>query len=77
MSKVCVKLNWLNVHDRYLQFIVFDIFKYYINHYPDYFNEVSCTFDVNEVAMCSCNKKLKLPLAQVEIRNAEFFVFRV
>ena len=35
MSRICVKefleLNWLNVHDRYLQFIISDIFKFYNN----------------------------------------------
>ena len=35
MSRICVKefleLNWLNGHDRYLQFIVSDIFKFYNN----------------------------------------------
>ena len=33
MSRICVnkflELNWLNVHDRYLQFIVSHIFKFY------------------------------------------------
>ena len=37
VSKIYVKrvlqINWLKVHDRYLQFIVSDIFKY-----PEYFN---------------------------------------
>ena len=39
MSRICVneflELNWLNVHDRYLQFIVSDIFKFYNNQCPD------------------------------------------
>ena len=42
MSRICVnqflKLNWLNVYDRYLQFIASDIFKFYNNQGPDYFN---------------------------------------
>ena len=42
MSRICVneflELNWLNVHIRYLQFIVSDIFEFYNNQYPDYFN---------------------------------------
>ena len=41
MSRICVnkflELNWLNVHDRYPQFIVSDIFKFYSNQCPDYF----------------------------------------
>ena len=64
ISRICVKefleLNWLHVHDRYLQFIVSDIFKFYNNQCPDYYNEVFCPVDVNEVAMHCCNKKLKL-----------------
>ena len=64
MSRICVKefleLNWLNVHDRYLQFIVSDIFKFYNNQCPDYFNEVFCPVDDNGVATRCCNKKLKL-----------------
>ena len=46
MSKICVKkllqLNWLNVHDRYLQFIVSDIFRFYNDQCPDYFDESFC-----------------------------------
>ena len=65
MSKICVKdfleLNSLNVHDRYLQFIVSDIFKFYNNQCPDYFNEVFCPVDDDGVVTRCCNKKLKLP----------------
>ena len=65
MSRICVneflELNWLNVHDRYLQFTDSDIFKFYNNQCPDYFNEVFCPADDNGVATPSCNKKLKLP----------------
>ena len=68
MSSICVNeflvLNWLNVHDRHLQFIVSDIFKFYNNHCPDYFSEVFCPVDNNGVAMCCCNKELKLPSHQ-------------
>ena len=42
-SKICVKeflqLNWLNVHDRYLQFIVSNIFKFQNDQCRDYFDE--------------------------------------
>ena len=65
MSRIYVneflELNWLNVHDRYLQFIVFDIFKFSNNQCPDYFNEVFCSVDDNGVGTRSYNKKLKLP----------------
>ena len=61
MSRICVneflELNWLNVHDRYLKFIVSDIFKFYNNQCPNYFNEVFCAVDDNGVATHCCNKK--------------------
>ena len=41
--------------------IVSDIFKFYNNQCPDYFNEVFCPVDDIGVAKCCCNKKLKLP----------------
>ena len=73
MSRICVeeflKLNWLNVHDRYLQFIVSDIFKLYNNQCPDYFNEIFWPVDDNGVATRCCNKKF-------EIRNAKLIVCR-
>ena len=63
MSRICVneilELNWLIVHDRYLQLIVFDIFKFYNNQYPDYFNEIFCPVDDNGVATRYCSKKMK------------------
>ena len=72
MSRICVKefleLNWLNVHDRYLQFIVSDIFKFYNNQYPDYFIEVLCPVDNNGVAMHR-NKKLKLSFCKSKLGN--------
>ena len=44
MSRICAKdfleLKWVNIYDRYLQFIVSDIFEFYNNQCPDYFNEV-------------------------------------
>ena len=65
MSRICVneflELNWLDVNDRCLQFIVSNIFKFYNNQCPDYFNEVFCPVDDIGVATRSCNKKLKLP----------------
>ena len=71
MSRICAKefleLNWLNVHNRYLKFILSDIFKFYNNQCPDYFSEVFCPVDKNGVAMCSCNKKLKLPFRKLKL----------
>ena len=60
MSRICVneflELNWLNVHDRYLKFIVSDIFKFYNNQCPDYFNDIFCAVDNNRVPTRCCNK---------------------
>ena len=63
MSKIRAKgfleLNWLNVHDRYLKFIVYDIFKFYSNQCRDYFNDVFFPIDNNGVATRFCNKKFE------------------
>ena len=71
MSRICVneflKLNWLNVHDRYLQFIVSDIFKFCNNQCPDYFNEIFCPVDDNGIAMHCYNKKFKLPFHKTKL----------
>ena len=71
MSKICVneflELNWLNVHDRYLQFIVSDIFKFWNNRCPDYFSEVFCPVDDNGIATRCCDKKLKLPFRKTKL----------
>ena len=64
-SKIRVKkflqLNWLNVHDRYLQFIVSDIFKFQNDQYPNYFDELFWPVGENGVITHSSNKKIKLP----------------
>ena len=71
MSRICVKefleLNWLNVHGRYLQFTVSEIFKFYNDQCPDYFIDVFCPVDNNGVAMRSCNKKLKLSFCKLKL----------
>ena len=71
MPRTCAKefleLNWLNVHDRYLQFIVFDIFRFCNNQCPNYFNEVFWPVDDNGLATRSCNKKLKLPFRKSKL----------
>ena len=71
MSRIGVneflELNWVNVHDKYLQFIVSDIFKFYNNQYPDYFTEVFCPVDNNGAATRCCNKKLKLPFRKSKL----------
>ena len=40
---------------------LFDIFEFYNNQCPDYFNKVFCPVDDYGVATRSCNKRLKLP----------------
>ena len=71
MSRICVneflELNWLNVHDRYLQFIVSDIFKFYNNQCLDYFNEIFCPVDDNGIVTRCCNKKLKLSFCKTKL----------
>ena len=62
MSRICVneflELNWLDINDRNLQFIVSNISSFYINQCPDYFNEVFCPVDDNRVATHCCNKRI-------------------
>ena len=63
------KLNWFNVHNRYLQFIVSDIWKFYNNEQcSDYFNNVFCPVGDNGVATRSCSKTLKLPFRKSKLR---------
>ena len=56
-----------NVHDRYLLFFVSDIFNFYNNQCPDYFNKVFCPVSDNGVATPSCNKKFKLPFCKLKL----------
>ena len=71
MSKICLneflESNWINIHDRYLQFIFSDIFKFYNNQCPDYFNEFFCPVGDNGIAARFCNKKLKLPFGKKKL----------
>ena len=73
-AKEFLEWNWLKVHDRYLQFIVSDIFMFYSNQWPEYFNEVFCPFDDNGLATRSCNKKLKLPfrMSKLEMKSLSY-----
>ena len=70
-SKIRIKeflqLNWLNVHNRFLQFIVSDIFKFQNDQCPDYFNEIFCPAGENSVITRSSNKKLKLPFRKTKL----------
>ena len=76
MSRICVneflELNWLNVHDRYLQFIVSDIVEFYNNQCPDYFNEVFCPVDNNGVATRCCNKKLPFRKPKLRMQSLSY-----
>ena len=40
---------------------------FYNNQCPDYFNEVLCPVNDNGVAMCCCNKKLKLHFLKLKL----------
>ena len=66
-AKECLELNWHNVYDRCLQFIVSDFFKFYKNQCPDYLNEAFCPADDNQVATRSCNKKMRLPFRRSKL----------
>ena len=70
-SKIRVKeflqLSWLNFHDRYLQFIVSDIFKFQNDQCPDYFDELFCPVGENGVITRSSNKKLKLTFRKTKL----------
>ena len=46
---------------------VFDIFNFYNNQCPGYFNKVFCLVEYNGVAIHSCNKKLKLPFRKSKL----------
>ena len=62
-----LQLNWLNIHDRYLQFIVSHIFKFQKNQCPRYFDQLFCPVGENGVISCSSNKKLKLPFRKTKL----------
>ena len=70
-SKIRVKeflqSNWLNVHNRHLQFIGSDIFKFQNDQCPDYFNEIFCPVGENGVITRSSDKKLKLPFPKTKL----------
>ena len=57
--KVFLQLNWLNVHDRYSQFIVSDIFIFFWYFYISPF--------LNAVITSSSNEKLKLPFRKTKL----------
>ena len=46
---------------------VSDIFKFYNNQFPDYFDEFSCHVDDNSVITRSSNKKLKLTFGKTKL----------
>ena len=59
-AKNFLELNQLNVYDKYIQFIISNVLKFYRNQCPDCFNEDFCPVDRNGVATCYCQKKLIL-----------------
>ena len=67
-AKEFLQLNWLNVHNRYLQFIVSDIFRFQNDQCPDYFDELFCPVGENGVITCSSNQKFTLPFRNTKLR---------
>ena len=65
--KEFLQLNWENVHDRYLQFIVSDIFKFQNDQFSDHFNEFFSPVGENGVITRSSNKKLKLRFRKTKL----------
>ena len=75
--KEFLQLNWLNVHDRYLQFIVFDISKFQNDQCPDYFEEIFCPVGENAVITRSSNeKKIKATFSKNKTRNPKLILCR-
>ena len=66
-SKEFLQLHWLNVHERYLQFIVSYIFKFENDRCSDYFDELFCPVGENGVIVRYSNKKLKLPFQKTKV----------
>ena len=64
MTGICAKqfpeLNWINVHDRYLQFIVSNIFKFCNNQCLDYFDEVFCPVEDNGSSHALLQQKIEI-----------------
>ena len=59
--KEFLQLNWLNVNDVYLQFIVSDIFKF------QRINVLTILMNFSGVIACSSNKKLKLTFRKTKL----------
>ena len=57
----------------FLQFIVSDIFEFYSDQYPNYFNEVFCPVGDDSVTTCSYSKKLKLTFQKTRLRIKNLF----
>ena len=70
--KTFLQLNWLKVRDSYLQFIVCDLFKFYNNQGPGYFDEFFYPIGDNDVITRSFNKKLKLPFRKTKLGIQSF-----
>ena len=66
-NKEFLQLHWLNVHERYLQFIVSYIFKFENDRCSDYFDELFCPVGENGVIVRYSNKKLKLPFQKTKV----------
>ena len=65
--KEFIKLNRLNFHNRYLQFIVSKILKFHKNHCSYRFDEPFCSIGKNSVTMLSSNKNLKTTFQKTKL----------
>ena len=63
-----LQLSWLNIDNRYSQFIAFDIFKFHNDQFPDYSDEISCPVSEQNVITHSFHKKIKLLFRKAKLR---------
>ena len=57
-----------------MQFIVSDIFKFQNGQYPNYFDELFCPVDENDVITRSSNKKIKSIFPKSKTRNPKLIL---
>ena len=68
-----LQLNWLNVHDRYLQIIASDILKFQNNQSPSYFDELFCPVGENGFIMFF-QQKVKATFPKNKTRESKAYI---
>ena len=68
------QLSWINLHDKSLQFIIYDIFKFCNNQCPGYFDEIFCTICDNIVITRFSNKKIIAIFSKNKTRNSKLIL---